>query len=110
MPEAEGIKILGVVKSLLSKKVLIPTCEGQAAAARDQRLPAAEPVPGRRVLRPPSWELTDALAVELEHDRDRGMNVTMNHPLLTGLVALAHPLATSGRPSPRPARWRLNIH
>ena len=37
-----------------------------------------------------SWEWSYALAVELEHGRDRGTNVTMNHPLLTALVVLAH--------------------
>lgn len=36
------------------------------------------------------WEFGYALAVELEHGRTRGTNVTNNHPLLTGLVVLAH--------------------
>lgn len=36
------------------------------------------------------WEWRYALAVELEHGRTRGANVTNNHPLLTGLVVLAH--------------------
>lgn len=35
-------------------------------------------------------EFAYALAVELEHGRERGQNVTMNHPLLTGMVVLAH--------------------
>lgn len=36
------------------------------------------------------WEWQYALAVELEHGRTRGTNVTNNHPLLTGLIVLAH--------------------
>lgn len=36
------------------------------------------------------WEFAYALAVELEHGRTAGANVTNNHPLLTGLVVLAH--------------------
>lgn len=36
------------------------------------------------------WEFAYALAVELEHGRERGQNITMNHPLLTGMVVLAH--------------------
>ena len=36
------------------------------------------------------WEWQYALAVELEHGRTRGTNVTNNHPLLTGLVVMAH--------------------
>lgn len=36
------------------------------------------------------WEFQYALAVELEHGRTRGTNVTNNHPLLTALVVLAH--------------------
>jgi hypothetical protein len=36
------------------------------------------------------WEFRYALAVELEHGSTRGTNVTNNHPLLTGLVVMAH--------------------
>jgi hypothetical protein len=36
------------------------------------------------------WEWQYALAVELEHGRTRGTNVTNNHPLLTGLIVMAH--------------------
>ncbi len=36
------------------------------------------------------WEFQYALAVELEHGKTRGTNVTNNHPLLTGMVAMAH--------------------
>ena len=36
------------------------------------------------------WELQFALQVELEHGRTRGTNVTNNHPILTGLVVMAH--------------------
>lgn len=36
------------------------------------------------------WEFQYALQVELEHGRTRGANVTSNHPILTGLVVMAH--------------------
>jgi hypothetical protein len=36
------------------------------------------------------WEFQYALAVELEHGKTRGNNVTNNHPVLTGMVAMAH--------------------
>jgi hypothetical protein len=36
------------------------------------------------------WEFRYALAVELEHGRTRGTNVTNNHPLLTALIVMAH--------------------
>ncbi len=36
------------------------------------------------------WEWQYALAVELEHGRTRGTNVTNNHPLATAMVVLAH--------------------
>ena len=35
-------------------------------------------------------EFQYALAVELEHGKTRGSNVTNNHPLLTALVVVAH--------------------
>ena len=36
------------------------------------------------------WEFQYALAVELEHGKTRGSNITNNHPLLTALVVVAH--------------------
>jgi len=36
------------------------------------------------------WEFQYALAVELEHGKTRGTNVTNNHPVLTGMVVMAH--------------------
>ena len=36
------------------------------------------------------WEFQYALQVELEHGRTRGANLTNNHPILTGLVVMAH--------------------
>jgi len=89
VPEDEGMKILDVIKSLLSKKVLTPTNEG-----RPQPHIINDLLPQGRFRDAKcyghTWEWSYALAVELEHGRDRGMNVTMNHPLLTGLVVLAH--------------------
>ncbi|CAK8716105.1 MAG: hypothetical protein CDV28_10656 [Candidatus Electronema aureum] len=36
------------------------------------------------------WEYQFGLKVELEHGRTRGANVTNNHPLLTGIIVIAH--------------------
>lgn len=36
------------------------------------------------------WEFQFGLGVELEHGRTRGTNVTNNHPLLTGMIVMAH--------------------
>ncbi len=36
------------------------------------------------------WEYQFGLKVELEHGRTRGANVTNNHPLLTGIIVMAH--------------------
>ncbi len=36
------------------------------------------------------WEFQFALGVELEHGRTRGTNVSNNHPLLTGMIVMAH--------------------
>ncbi|OQX03614.1 MAG: hypothetical protein BWK73_39055 [Thiothrix lacustris] len=36
------------------------------------------------------WEYQFGLRVELEHGRTRGTNVTNNHPLLTGMIVMAH--------------------
>ena len=83
------MKILDVVKGLLSKGLLAPTYNGKPA-----ELVLNDFLPGTQFRHAKtyghSWEWSYALAVELEHGRDRGMNVTMNHPLLTGLVVLAH--------------------
>lgn len=89
VPEDEGLKILEVVKDLLVRKVLTPTSEG---APQPHLLNDFLPQTRFRDARcyGHTWEWSYALAVELEHGRDRGMNVTMNHPLLTALVTLAH--------------------
>ncbi|QLQ15169.1 MAG: hypothetical protein HZY73_05040 [Micropruina sp.] len=83
------MKVLEVIKRLLERKVLEPSSDGQPAP-----LVINDFLPTGRFRRNKTlghtWEWSYALAVELEHGRDRGMNVTMNHPLLTGLVVLAH--------------------
>lgn len=89
VPEDEGTKILDVIKRLLERRLLEPSNNGTPAP-----LVINDFLPGGRFRRAKTyghtWEWSYALAVELEHGRDRGMNVTMNHPLLTGLVVLAH--------------------
>jgi hypothetical protein len=39
-----------------------------------------------------AWEFAYALAVELEHGRTFGANITNNHPALTALIVMAHVL------------------
>ena len=90
VPIAEASEILGLLAALVRDKYLHPRNEGK-------------PVPTllNDFLQEPSRfqdkktyghldEFAYALAVELEHGRDRGANVTMNHPLLTGMVVMAH--------------------
>ncbi|CAK8712305.1 hypothetical protein GCAAIG_01615 [Candidatus Electronema halotolerans] len=41
------------------------------------------------------WEYQFGLKVELEHGRTLGANVTNNHPLLTGIIVMAHLVETT---------------
>ncbi len=89
VPADEGLTILAVLQDLLRKGILTPTNEDAPAPhLLNDLLPAGRFAKAKTF--GDTWELSYALAVELEHGRDRGMNVTMNHPLLTGLVVMAH--------------------
>lgn len=90
VPRGEADKILGLFAALIRDGHLKPMDEG-----------APVPTVLNDFLQTPQRfqdaktyghldEFAYALAVELEHGRDRGQNVTMNHPLLTGMVVLAH--------------------
>lgn len=88
LPEAD--KILGLLAALIRDKYLKPTDEGKPAPnVLNDFLSTPKEFLGEKTLGHLD-EFAYALAVELEHGRDRGQNVTMNHPLLTGMVALAH--------------------
>jgi hypothetical protein len=88
--EQEGRIVLDLMKETISQERFASREKGEGydLTILNDFLPkgesAGEPSLGHL------WEWRYALAVELEHGRTRGANVTNNHPLLTGLVVLAH--------------------
>jgi hypothetical protein len=90
VPLDEAASVLALMKALIRDHHLTPTEDDQPErAVLNDFLPeggrfANEKTYGHL------WEFAYALAVELEHGRERGQNLTMNHPLLTGMVVLAH--------------------
>ena len=90
VPADEAAKILACVKVMFSRGKLAPSDEGTPAPhILNDFLPAGTTYRGKKCLGH-LWEWQYALAVELEHGRYRGTNVTNNHPVLTALVVLAH--------------------
>ncbi len=90
VPEDEASKVLAALKVMLSRGALAPSDEGTPSPhVLNDFLPAGTRYRGRKCLGH-LWEWRYALAVELEHGRYHGTNVTNNHPLLTGMVVLAH--------------------
>jgi hypothetical protein len=90
LPSDEAASVLALMQALIRDHYLTPSENDQPERAilndflpEGQRF-ANEKTSGHL------WEFAYALAVELEHGRERGQNVTMNHPLLTGMVVLAH--------------------
>ena len=90
VPRGEADKILGLLAALIRDGYLKPS-EGGKPVQNVLNDFMSEP---KTFLDAPTLghldEFAYALAVELEHGRERGQNVTMNHPLLTGMVVLAH--------------------
>ena len=90
VPAKESALVLHALKVAIQKEWLLPR-EG-----REPQLDVLNdflPAPGRFQKKKTlghGWEFQYALAVELEHGRTRGANVSNNHPLLTGMVVLAH--------------------
>lgn len=87
---AEAARVLALLQALIRDHDLTPSENDRPERAiLNDFLPV-----GQRFANEPTsghlWEFAYALAVELEHGRERGQNVTMNHPLLTGMVVLAH--------------------
>lgn len=90
VPEDEAILVLSALKLLLQKGRLTPSADGEKAPhLLNDFLPTGTRF-RRRACLGDLWEFRYALAVELEHGITRGTNVTNNHPLLTGLVVMAH--------------------
>ena len=90
VPADEAAKILACVKVMFSRGKLAPSDEGTPAPhILNDFLPAGTTYRGKKCLGH-LWEWQYALAVELEHGRYRGTNVTNNPPVLTALVVLAH--------------------
>lgn len=90
VPLAEAAGVLALMRALIRDHYLTPSEHDQPERAiLNDFLPV-----GRRFANEKTsghlWEFAYALAVELEHGRERGQNITMNHPLLTGMVVLAH--------------------
>jgi hypothetical protein len=90
VPLGEAACVLALMKAVIRDHYLTPSEHDQPERAiLNDFLPL-----GRRFANERTsghlWEFAYALAVELEHGRERGQNITMNHPLLTGMVVLAH--------------------
>lgn len=91
VPNGEADKVLGLLAALIRDKYLKPKHETGSPAPDilNDFLSTPERFQGAKTYGHLD-EFAYSLAVELEHGRDRGQNVTMNHPLLTGMVVLAH--------------------
>lgn len=91
VPIGEADKILGLLAALIRDGYLTPEDEDgePAPTILNDFLQRPKSFQGERTLGHLD-EFAYALAVELEHGRARGQNVTMNHPLLTGMVVMAH--------------------
>ena len=88
---SEAVAILEALKRMITKDHFVGTPESRFdKTILNDFLPRSragfegEPTLGHL------WEFQYALQVELEHGRTRGANVTNNHPILTGLVVMAH--------------------
>lgn len=91
LPRAEADKILGLLAALIRDGLITP---------EDEQGKPVKTILNDFLQRPKTFqgeptlghldEFAYAVAVELEHGRARGQNVTMNHPLLTGMVVMAH--------------------
>jgi hypothetical protein len=90
VPEDEAVLVLSALKLLMQRDRLAPSADGSPAPnLLNDFLPAGTRFKKEKCLGH-LWEFRYALAVELEHGVTRGTNVTNNHPLLTGLVVMAH--------------------
>lgn len=90
VPEKEAALVLSALKLLLQKDLIKPSADGTPKPTLlNDFLPSGTRFRRKKCLGH-LWEFRYALAVELEHGITRSTNVTNNHPLLTGMVVLAH--------------------
>ncbi|MDP1821713.1 MAG: DUF5661 family protein [Archangium sp.] len=90
VPLGEAAHVLALMKALIRDHYLTPSEYDRAKRAiLNDFLPRGARFANQKTCGY-LWEFAYALAVELEHGRERGQNITMNHPLLTGMVVLAH--------------------
>ena len=89
VPEREAKAVLAQLRYAIDRRLLEPRMGKPQPDIISDFLPK-----GKRYKRAKTlghlWEFQYALAVELEHGKTRGSNVTNNHPLLTALVIAAH--------------------
>ena len=90
VPEPEADKILCLLAALVRDKYLKPRSSGVPVPELLNDFMSTPATFQRKKTYGQLTEFSYALGVELEHGRDRGQNVTMNHPLLTGMVVMAH--------------------
>ncbi len=90
VPTGEADKVLGLLAALIRDGHLKPKNHGKPAPeVLNDFLQTPKQFQGEPTLGHVD-EFAYALAVELEHGRERGQNITMNHPLMTGMVVMAH--------------------
>ena len=89
VPEQEAKAILAQLRYAIDTGLLEPKLGKPQPDILSDFLPKGKRYKGAKTLGH-LWEFQYALAVELEHGKTRGSNVTNNHPLLTALVVVAH--------------------
>lgn len=90
VPEGEAKAVLAQLRYALVSRILEPKDGGKPQPdIISDFLPKGKRFKRARTLGR-LWEFQYALAVELEHGRTLGSNITNNHPLLTALVVVAH--------------------
>ena len=89
VPEREAKAVLAQLRHVIDKGLLEPRMGKPQLDAISDFLPKGKRYQRARTLGH-LWEFQYALAVELEHGKTRGSNLTNNHPLLTALVVVAH--------------------
>ena len=89
VPEQEAKAILAQLRYAIDTGLLEPKLGKPQPDILSDFLPKGKRYMGAKTLGH-LWEFQYALAVELEHGKTRGSNITNNHPLLTALVVVAH--------------------
>ena len=89
VPEGEAKAVLAQLRYAIDTQLLEPKLGAPKPDILSDFLPKGKRYKGAKTLGH-LWEFQYALAVELEHGKTRGSNITNNHPLLTALVVVAH--------------------